>query len=47
MHCKAIESKVRPYLRTIKKIQFRPYDKEQFSGDFFSRYPWTYNKLGF
>lgn len=47
MHCKAIETKVRPFLRTINKIQFRPYEKEKFNEDFFSRYPWTYNKLGF
>ncbi len=47
MHCKEIERLVRPYLKTIKKIQFRPYDKAQFSDEFFSRYPWTYNKLGF
>ena len=33
----------------IAKLPVSPpwYDKEQFSGDFFSRYPWTYNKLGF
>jgi len=47
MHCKAIESKVSPYLKAISKIQFRPYEKEKFNDDFFSRYPWTYNKLGF
>ena len=47
MNCKAIEKAVRPYLRTIKKIQFRPYDKEKFNSDFFARYPWTYNKLSF
>ena len=47
MHCKEIETKVRPFLRTINKIQFRPYEKEKFNEEFFSRYPWTYNKLGF
>lgn len=47
MHCKAIESKVSPFLKAIRKIQFRPYEKEKFSGEFFERYPWTYNKLGF
>ena len=47
MHCKAIESKVSPFLRVISKIQFRPYEKEKFGDEFFARYPWTYNKLGF
>ncbi len=47
MNCKAIESKIRPYMKAINKIQFRPYDKEKFNSEFFSRYPWTYNKLSF
>lgn len=47
MHCRNIETKVRPFLRTINKIQFRPYEKEKFNEEFFSRYPWIYNKLGF
>ena len=46
-NCRQIEKVVRPYLRSIKKLQFRPYEKEKFNEDFFSRYPWTYNKLSF
>ncbi len=45
MNCKALENAVRPYLRTIRKVQFRPYDREKFNDDFFRTYPWTYNKL--
>ena len=47
MNCKGLERVIRPYMRTIRNIQFRPYDKEQFGGEFTERYPWTYNKLSF
>ena len=47
MSCKGLEKVIKPYMRTIKKLQFRPYDKEQFPDEFIARYPWAYNKLSF
>lgn len=47
MSCKGLEKVIKPYMRTVKKLQFRPYDKEQFPDEFTARYPWTYNKLSF
>ena len=46
MNCKGIENVVRPYLKTIKKIQFRPFSKDKFGDQFFAAFPWAYNKLG-
>ena len=46
-NCKGLEKVIRPYMRTIRNLQFRPYDKEQFNDEFAERYPWTYNKLSF
>ena len=47
VNCKGLEKVIRPYMRTIRNLQFRPYDKEQFNDEFAERYPWTYNKLSF
>jgi len=46
MNCKGIENAVRPYLKAIKKIQFRPFSKDKFGDQFFEAFPWAYNKLG-
>jgi len=45
MNSKNIERTVRPYLKAIRRIECRPFDKEKFTPEFFMRYPWTYNKL--
>jgi hypothetical protein len=45
MNSKNIERTVRPYLKAVRRIECRPFDKEKFTSEFFMRYPWTYNKL--
>lgn len=45
MNSKIIERTVRPYLKAVRRIECRPFDKEKFTPEFFMRYPWTYNKL--
>ena len=45
MNSKNIERTVRPYLKAVRRIECRPFDKEKFTPEFFMRYPWTYNKL--